>query len=799
MTNNNSSSAPRLYPGVMISSTFEDLKDYRAAMIEALDGYDLFPIKMENQLPRHGTNVLLSSLQKVSDSSGFVAIIGHRYGTIPDSPSNPGRLSLTELEYNEALLRGLPLLVLMKAEGATSPGDEDESAESKIKLKAFRKRVHDEQLCTIFNDLTNFTKKARDVAAELRRLIDERSASAAPVLSVSQSPQHPTVHPDHEPAPPPKHHLITPQTHQKYVEFRFTEVLRPILLDLKVLLGVPELALAFLPQRYGSAAPTLDHEDYNDYEKIRSSLLAQSMNLRTRELSSAVVIDEDGELSVYDHREITPRKYINAIANGLPAANWHEWVDSDYAEQVSSWIANPDKEVVCSFKYIPSRDNHDVAGFVVVPRPSRTAKQKLVAQDVGEQVERLLNEQLLPILRHLVLDFAKQQVYEHGAREIVLNTILEAAVSLSGADWGCIKSSTLGAASSDLHAEKCEQVQAVCVNYCPRFFQEGRLIDTEELVAFAVKQDKDMVLELSESTRNSFRHPAMQMAVFLIRDPEQVIEPRLPDSDVVGAIVVQHTATNYLKEFMHVYSPFLQELAEVTARVTRAAASKSLVSILKKGVTGRLTPDFEHKVDDIVKRLAPGAQVTWVLLQPNGSFFKTVCESPNDLAGLKQVLKELIGADKPIHNPSRLAAFVCNSTISLLLPQVHYLKRDIIVERVGINEFGARAYFHEGYELAVADLQREHRNQVIFNLGDHELWKDADAQKGSTERLGAVVIMPIVSPVGSPVGVLAVLREVSNLGPKWDPKLKGFQTELADLRDELYASHLALSKGGAGG
>lgn len=803
----NDTSTPLLYQGVMISSTYEDLKDYRDVMMQALDAYDLHPVKMENQRPHYGTNVMDNSLQKVSISHAFVAIVGQRYGNIPETPNNPRRLSLIELEYNAAQQRGIPMLVLIQKEDIAAQGANAEPDESIRKHRAFRKRVQ-EQLCTVFTDLTDFIGKARDAAVEIRRLLLEEN-SKAPASLTPDNPrrQLPIVHPDpaaapppkREPIPPPKHEVIPPHTHQQYVEFRFTEVLRPILRDLKNLLNVPELALAFLPRRSGTAAPTLAQGDYNKQEKIRASLLAQSIDLRPHELRIAVVIDKGGELLFHSERKNTPGKYVNALENGLRATAWSEWVETDPSEQVRRWVSTPTKEIVCSLKYIPSRDNLDVVGFVVVPRRSRSAGGGAAGPEVGEQVEQLVEKQLLPILRHLLLDFAKQKVYEHSEREVILNTILEAAVSLSGANWGCIKSSTLGATSSDLHDEECEKVQAVCVHYCPRFFQEGRLVDTEQLVAFAVEEEKDMVLDLSESTRDTFRHPAMQMAVFLIRDHEEVIEPRLLDSDVVGAIVVQHTATNYLNDFMPVYSPFLKELAEVTARATRTAASKALASILRKGITGKLAADFERKVDGVIQKLAPAAPVTWVLLQPDGRFFKKVCESPNDLAGMKQVLIELIGADEPIHKSDKLAAFVCNSTISLHLPLVHYRERRVAVERVGINEIGAYAYFQEGYDRAVADLQRDSMNQVLFNLGNQELWKDADDQTGGDKRWGAVVIVPIVSPVGSPVGVLAVLREVSNLvGPKWNPKLTGFQTELAELRDELYANHLALGMAGNG-
>ncbi len=39
---------PRQFPGVMLSSTFTDLKEHRAAMIQAIKGQGLTDVAMEN-------------------------------------------------------------------------------------------------------------------------------------------------------------------------------------------------------------------------------------------------------------------------------------------------------------------------------------------------------------------------------------------------------------------------------------------------------------------------------------------------------------------------------------------------------------------------------------------------------------------------------------------------------------------------------------------------------------------------------------------------------------------------------
>src|SRR5262249_54801575 len=256
--------------------------------------------------------------------------------------------------------------------------------------------------------------------------------------------------------------------------------------DLKTLLKVTDFALAFLSARDGEIVPELDHEEYDKYDRVRVSLIQQSKRFRNHELSRAILIDATGKITFVHSTSTSPTfRTLRAIVKRA-ASNWAEWVDTDPSEQIGRWLAG-EREIACSFKYIPARDNRDVVGYLIPLPPSRRPNAE-VDPSVGEEVQKLFAERLLPVLRHLLLATIKTHVHELNSRKPILNTILETAVSLSGADWGCIKSSTLGAATS-MNPENCELVQAVCVHNCPRFFQEGRLVNTEQLVAFAVKAD----------------------------------------------------------------------------------------------------------------------------------------------------------------------------------------------------------------------------------------------------------------------------------------------------------------------
>lgn len=98
----------------MVSSTFEDFKQHREALIGAISGQGLHPVAMEHDSALPTGTVIDSSLQKVRDSAAYVGIIGARYGNIPDSAEhNPEGLSLTELEFREARTLGRPVLLFI--------------------------------------------------------------------------------------------------------------------------------------------------------------------------------------------------------------------------------------------------------------------------------------------------------------------------------------------------------------------------------------------------------------------------------------------------------------------------------------------------------------------------------------------------------------------------------------------------------------------------------------------------------------------------------------------------------------
>ena len=108
---------PRSYQGVMVSGTFTDLVAHRQAVIEAIERQDLFPIAMEHDGAKAGPDVIRSSLEMVRDGAAYIGVISHKYGQTPKCPKqNPDRLSITELEFNEARRLDRPILLFIMGE-----------------------------------------------------------------------------------------------------------------------------------------------------------------------------------------------------------------------------------------------------------------------------------------------------------------------------------------------------------------------------------------------------------------------------------------------------------------------------------------------------------------------------------------------------------------------------------------------------------------------------------------------------------------------------------------------------------
>lgn len=104
---------------IYISSTYDDLKDYREVVYRTLRQLRHDVIAMEDYVAADARPVE-KCMQDVASSDLYVGIFGFRYGYVPDQ-GNPEQKSITELEYRKAGQAGLPRLVFLVKDGAAWP------------------------------------------------------------------------------------------------------------------------------------------------------------------------------------------------------------------------------------------------------------------------------------------------------------------------------------------------------------------------------------------------------------------------------------------------------------------------------------------------------------------------------------------------------------------------------------------------------------------------------------------------------------------------------------------------------
>ena len=103
---------------IYLSSTYEDLKNYRRTVFDALrkDGHHV--IAMEDYVAADQRPVD-QCLNDVSRADIYVGLFGFRYGYVPPSEhNNPDGLSITELEFRHAESLGKPCLTFMVSDEA---------------------------------------------------------------------------------------------------------------------------------------------------------------------------------------------------------------------------------------------------------------------------------------------------------------------------------------------------------------------------------------------------------------------------------------------------------------------------------------------------------------------------------------------------------------------------------------------------------------------------------------------------------------------------------------------------------
>jgi hypothetical protein len=168
--------------GVFVSSTSQDLKEYRLAARDAILGMEQFPVMMEywSAMPNPAVNV---SLEKLATSEIYVGIFAHRYGYCPPDSS----ISITEMEYNKAEAFGLPRLCFLVDEEFPWDTEHIEGEPGKSKLQSLKTRINQ---ATVRSTFTTPDKLAAEIMKSLFKVVITMTVSQ-PLLREQIQPTAP--------------------------------------------------------------------------------------------------------------------------------------------------------------------------------------------------------------------------------------------------------------------------------------------------------------------------------------------------------------------------------------------------------------------------------------------------------------------------------------------------------------------------------------------------------------------------------------------------------------------------------
>lgn len=133
---------------VFISSTYEDLKEERAAVTQCLLEADCFPMGME-QFPASNMTPMDYIRKMLNDCDYYILILAGRYGSC-DSDG----IGFTEKEFDYAISQKIPVMCFLIEDVGNLPNSKCEGTDvGKRALEAFRKKVSKKLLVKYYTDI----------------------------------------------------------------------------------------------------------------------------------------------------------------------------------------------------------------------------------------------------------------------------------------------------------------------------------------------------------------------------------------------------------------------------------------------------------------------------------------------------------------------------------------------------------------------------------------------------------------------------------------------------------------------
>ncbi len=147
---------------VFISSTYVDLKEERKSIIDTLLLADCIPAGMEafSAVDDKQFNVI----KKVIDLCDYyILIIGNRYGSINEDTQK----SYTQMEYEYAESKGIPVLVFVLENNASYPTDN--CPHRATKLAIFKQDAMKDRMASIWTDIASLNTKVAVAIMRIQR------------------------------------------------------------------------------------------------------------------------------------------------------------------------------------------------------------------------------------------------------------------------------------------------------------------------------------------------------------------------------------------------------------------------------------------------------------------------------------------------------------------------------------------------------------------------------------------------------------------------------------------------------
>src|SRR5882757_6790878 len=127
---------PQVRYQVFVSSTFEDLREERQQATQAILEAGFFPSGMELFPASDDTQWELIK-RVIEESDYYVVIVAGRYGSL-----GAEGISYTEMEYDYAIEKGIPVLGFVRENVGEIPSyHTEQTEEGRKKLDAFRHKV----------------------------------------------------------------------------------------------------------------------------------------------------------------------------------------------------------------------------------------------------------------------------------------------------------------------------------------------------------------------------------------------------------------------------------------------------------------------------------------------------------------------------------------------------------------------------------------------------------------------------------------------------------------------------------